>query len=130
VNLVLLAIGGACGAIGRYLLGLAMMKKYAHPPIPVAMLVVNVCGSFGLGLFLGAYYQTFPPNGDDDIYFLSIGVGFFGAFTTFSTFSVEAVQLLEENKYKPFVYYVSLSILGSIIAFVLSYLAVVSMITP
>ncbi|WP_059106101.1 fluoride efflux transporter CrcB [Shouchella shacheensis] len=121
MNILLLSIGGGVGAICRYLLGLAMMKKYPHPPIPIAMLFVNVTGSFGLGLFFGAYFGLIPAHVSDDRWFLGLGVGFFGAFTTFSTFSMEAMHLLRERQNKEAFIYITGSLIGSLIAFAFGY---------
>lgn len=121
MDMFLLAVGGSLGAIARYLLGLVVMKKYSHPQIPMAMVVVNVLGSFGLGAFFALYFQQIPLMVPGDGWFLILGTGFFGAFTTFSTFSVEAIELLQKHYYKQLVVYVSLSLLGSIVSFGLGY---------
>ncbi|KPB03144.1 fluoride efflux transporter CrcB [Bacillus sp. CHD6a] len=114
----LLAVGGGAGASCRYLIGLALMKKFPTPRIPIAMLIVNILGSFGLGLLNGNLDSKVLSN---DALFVFLGFGFFGAFTTFSTFSVEAVQLVMGKKYSHALIYLSLSILGSIIGFLLGY---------
>ncbi|WP_404469909.1 fluoride efflux transporter CrcB [Sutcliffiella horikoshii] len=110
----LLAVGGGGGALCRYLLGLAVMKKFPTPRIPVAMIIVNILGSFGLGSLYGT-------TNDNDALIALLGFGFFGAFTTFSTFSVEAVQLVIDKKYQHAIVYLSLSICGSIMGFLLGY---------
>ncbi|WP_058306786.1 fluoride efflux transporter FluC [Gracilibacillus massiliensis] len=51
MNIALLMIGGSIGAVSRYLFGMSLKKRYKQPRFPVAMLVVNLLGSFGLGLF-------------------------------------------------------------------------------
>jgi CrcB protein len=54
-------------------------------------LVVNVSGSFVLGLITGlAIYHGFPKASRE-----ILGTGFVGAYTTFSTFTLETMQLLE-----------------------------------
>ncbi|TWI53942.1 fluoride efflux transporter CrcB [Halalkalibacter nanhaiisediminis] len=120
MNLLLVSIGGAVGAICRYLLGLVMMKRYSESPFPIAMLVVNMIGSLGLGLFYGFHYgQTPAASAYEEPLFLLIALGFFGAFTTYSTFSIEAVQLFQKKLWKPLLAYISLSIVGSILMFVI-----------
>lgn len=121
MNLLLVGIGGATGAVARYLLGAAIMKRNPHPPIPVAMLIVNLMGAFGLGLFFAVIYGQIPLASYEAPLFLLIGIGFFGAFTTFSTFSVEAIQLVEKNLLKKAIVYVTLSIVGSIIFFIVGF---------
>lgn len=119
MNTLLVCIGGAIGAVLRYLVGLSLMKKFPHPTIPVAMLVVNVIGSFGLGLFFGLAYKEIPVGPSNDPLYLLIGIGFFGAFTTFSTFSIETIQLIKSSQWKKGSVYLVLSIFASIVMFLI-----------
>jgi CrcB protein len=90
--LILVAIGGAVGAVGRHLVGL-VASGILGKPSPYGTLVVNVLGSFMLGaLVTWAARVDAPP----DIKFL-LGTGLCGALTTFSTFSVETLQLLQQG---------------------------------
>ncbi|WP_174734298.1 fluoride efflux transporter CrcB [Mesobacillus harenae] len=119
MGILTLSLGGALGAVSRYLIGLALMKKYPKPPIPIAMLIVNVLGSFGLGLFFGLAYQTIPLGAYKHPLFLFLGIGFCGAFTTFSTFSMETIGLLRQRLYKKAILYFGVSIGGSLLTFLL-----------
>jgi len=83
---VLVGVGGVCGAVARYLVGERVPDRFG------ATLVVNVCGSFALGAVLAA------PVGDAAV--LAAGTGFCGAFTTFSTFAFETVRLFETGHRK------------------------------
>lgn len=83
---MLVAVGGALGAILRYAVG----QLLASRSFPWATLTVNVVGSFVLGVVL------FGPV-DDDLAVL-VGTGFCGAFTTFSSFSFETVDLWERGR--------------------------------
>ncbi|QQK80011.1 fluoride efflux transporter CrcB [Salicibibacter cibi] len=121
MDIFMLSISGGIGAIARYLLGQVIMGKYPDPPIPVTMLSVNILGALGLGLFYGAYFRSIPMYAYDDLWFLILGIGFFGAFTTFSTFSMEALELLRKKSYRKFVWYVAISLLGSIVMFSAGY---------
>jgi CrcB protein len=76
--LLLVALGGLLGSLGRYSLGVA------HPGL-VTTLAINVVGSFLLGLLVGL-----RPYGRWSRPFL--GTGVLGGFTTFSTFAVQAVD--------------------------------------
>ncbi|MGO4888310.1 fluoride efflux transporter CrcB [Anaerobacillus sp. MEB173] len=120
MNNWLIMIGGCLGAISRYAAGLYLMKLFPKPPIPIAMLTVNLLGSLGLGFFLGSYFSEIPISSDQPIYLL-LAVGFFGAFTTFSTFSVEAMQLLRDRQLKQAILYIGLSIFGSILCFIIGF---------
>jgi CrcB protein len=83
---VLVGLGGAVGASGRYLVN----DTLSSARYPVGTLTVNVVGSFVLALVtaLGA--------GSDVLLF--VGTGACGSFTTFSSFSVETVQLWEDGE--------------------------------
>lgn len=82
----LVGSGGAVGAVARYLVGESLPSER----FPWATLVVNVAGSFALGLVV------FGGVGGDAA--LLIGTGACGSFTTFSSFSVAAVELWESGE--------------------------------
>ena len=82
---LLVGIGGAIGAIGRYAVG----QFVEGDRFPLSTFLVNVIGSFVLGLV------TFANAGESVLLF--VGVGVCGAFTTFSTFSVDTIRLLEDG---------------------------------
>ncbi|UCZ53647.1 fluoride efflux transporter CrcB [Bacillus shivajii] len=122
MNIVLVALGGGLGAVARYLLGVWIKEHTKQRSIPTAMLYVNILGSLGLGVFFALGYRSIPflESGIyDEWAFLFIGLGFFGAFTTFSTFSVEAITLAQKKKWKPLILYITYSIVGSTLAFII-----------
>ena len=53
-TLTLVALGGALGASLRYLTGLGVLRLFGHGDFPVAILTVNVVGSFLMGVFVVA----------------------------------------------------------------------------
>ncbi|WP_227521531.1 MULTISPECIES: fluoride efflux transporter CrcB [Bacillus] len=118
---VLIMISGGLGAVARYIAGVWIMKRYPTPIIPIGMLAVNVIGSFFLGVLYGMIYEE-PNVLYQNPYFVTIGIGFLGAFTTFSTFSVEVVQLIKEKLYKKAGLYVAVSVIGSILSFALAFI--------
>lgn len=85
-NVLLVALGGALGSIARYLV--AELLAGIERGIPVHTLLVNVAGSFVLGVVLATTPAGTGPR-------LLLGVGVCGGFTTFSTFSAELVALAE-----------------------------------
>jgi CrcB protein len=87
-EVLLVAAGGAAGCVARHLVGLALQSASAG--FPWGTLLVNVAGSFVLGVLVG----TLPPGGAGR---LGLGTGFCGGFTTFSAFGVEAVALAERG---------------------------------
>lgn len=89
--LVLIAIGGAAGAVSRYVVD-TWVSERAASSFPWGTFVVNVSGSFVLGaLFALAIERNVLPA---DIR-LPVLVGFVGAFTTFSTLMLESWRLVE-----------------------------------
>ncbi|SDP74489.1 camphor resistance protein CrcB [Litchfieldia salsa] len=116
--MIYVAIGGAIGAVLRYLLGFILMKRFTNPPIPVAMVIVNLIGSFTLGAVLALSFDSkiIPP-----VHQLLV-IGFLGAFTTFSTFSMEAIELFQKKQYRKMLSYISITIFGSIGFFSIGYL--------
>ncbi|WP_245779472.1 fluoride efflux transporter CrcB [Halostagnicola kamekurae] len=82
----LLGTGGAIGAVARY----AVDQALAGDRFPVSTLVVNVAGSFALGLVVFASLDSEAT--------LLIGTGACGSFTTYSSFSVQSVQLWERGE--------------------------------
>ena len=82
----LVGTGGAIGAVARYLVS----ESLPADRFPWATLVVNVVGSFALGLVV------FGGVGGDAA--LLVGTGACGSFTTFSSFSVAAVRLWESGE--------------------------------
>ncbi len=104
---LLVAAAGACGAVVRFAIGLAL----APSGFPWATLGINVAGSFLLGIVAAAGGRGWPPA-----LTVAAGAGFLGAFTTFSTFSVETVLLLREGRAGTAATYVACSVLGGVLA--------------
>jgi CrcB protein len=99
---IILAIGGALGTNARYWLGywLGEASWRAHSEwlsaFPLGTFVINVTGSFVLGLVGVVFLQKMP---DHRHWFLLLGTGFCGGYTTFSTFEWETLQLLNTKSY-------------------------------
>ncbi len=103
--LLLVGLGGALGAVSRYLLG-AMVHALWEGAIPLGTLLVNVAGSFGIGIiFVLLERQLLHPDWRSVLM-----VGFLGAFTTFSTFSLETINLIERGLYGHAGAYILLSV--------------------
>ncbi|GHG96757.1 fluoride efflux transporter CrcB [Pseudodonghicola xiamenensis] len=107
----LVAVGGAIGASLRYLTGLLVTWLLDHPAFPMAILTVNILGSFIMGLFVVAAAHKGLTH-------LSplVVTGFLGGFTTFSSFSLETVTLIERGDMAQAALYVGLSVGVSIAA--------------
>src|SRR2546423_561597 len=85
---VIVGMGGFVGANVRYVVGRWTVQAWGGS-FPMGTFVINVAGSFLLGLFatLALHFVW------DDRWRLLIAVGFLGAFTTFSTFEYETLDL-------------------------------------
>ncbi len=107
------ALGGAAGSCLRFLVGVGA-ARIVGPGLPVGTFVVNVAGSFAMGLLAVALVQT----GAARLAPLLI-TGFLGGFTTFSAFSLDAVTLVEQGRTALAVGYVAGSVVLSVGALVL-----------
>lgn len=86
---LVVGLGGFLGANARLLLAQWAAGRWGSG-FPYGTLLINVSGSFALGLFGAlALRLAWGENAR-----LLVAVGFLGAFTTFSTFSVETLSLL------------------------------------
>ena len=85
------AIGSALGGVGRFAVGL-LVARWWSGEFPLATFLVNVSGSFALGLF---YAFTAERMGIPPLWRLGFATGFLGAYTTFSTFEFETERLVE-----------------------------------
>lgn len=101
----LVALGGACGAVLRYLTGLGVLRLVGHQEFPLAIISVNVIGSFLMGVFVVVAAQKGVTH-------LSplVMTGFLGGFTTFSAFSLETANLIKRGALGQAVVYVLLSV--------------------
>ena len=85
------AVAGAVGAPARYLVD-GFVRSRTRDDLPYGTLLINLTGSFLLGLLTGLALTRGFPNTP----FVLLGAGFCGAYTTFSTFAFETVRLGEE----------------------------------
>jgi CrcB protein len=92
-QLLAIALGGAAGAIARFLVANGVYAWLGRG-FPHGTLFVNVSGSFLMGLLTELMLQRFALAAE---WRAAILVGFLGAYTTFSTFSLETLYLFEEG---------------------------------
>ncbi|HMS38694.1 MAG TPA: fluoride efflux transporter CrcB [Pyrinomonadaceae bacterium] len=106
IKILAVAIGGAFGAVLRYLINISPMQDWLKP-FPFPTFFINICGSFLIGLALIFFSEKF---GASETLRLALVVGFLGAFTTFSTFEFEIWMLIEESRFLTAFLYLFLSV--------------------
>ncbi|MEX0742549.1 MAG: CrcB family protein [Phycisphaeraceae bacterium] len=89
--LVMIALGGALGAVARFVIDQAVMKRM-RTVMPWGIWTVNLSGSLMLGLLIGATLQG--PTA------IALGTGFLGAYTTFSTWMYQSLSLIEQGAWR------------------------------
>ncbi len=92
IEFILLAVGAIIGASLRYKLVETPVAFYG---LPVNVLIINILGSFILGLFS---VLSIGLNIDSQ-YTLLVAVGFCGSFTTMSSFALETSNLVDANRF-------------------------------
>jgi CrcB protein len=86
------AIAGGVGAIVRFVVD-GMVTVRNRLPVPIGTLVVNVTGSFLLGIVTGLAVGVAPQE-----LRMVLGAGFLGGYTTFSTASTQNADLLRKRR--------------------------------
>jgi len=93
IKIVLIGIGGAIGAMLRYIVS-GLDYKYSYGIFPISTLVVNLSGSLIIGfLWVICEAAVVPSN-----IRMFIFIGILGGFTTFSTFALENFNLFRDGQ--------------------------------
>lgn len=114
-----IALGGALGAVSRYALG-NIVSQQLGASFPYGTLGVNILGSFVIGVL---WVWLAQQQWGNPAYKQFLIVGFLGAFTTFSSFSLDSILLLQQERLLAFAGYVSISVIGCLIATIAGILA-------
>ena len=112
-KLIFVALGGAAGAVARYLVGVQALRSFG-PHWPWGTFAANVLGGFLMGALAG--YLAHRGGADQERWRLLLGVGLLGGFTTFSAFSLEAALMVEKRAYGQAFTYAAASVLLSVAA--------------
>ena len=111
-KLIPVAIGGAAGALARY--GTVLLyERYTQTAFPLAILTVNVLGSFMFGL-VWAYAEDRDWIAENMR--LLVLTGFMGSFTTFSTFAFDEAMFVRNSSWAMFVLNLVVSNAAALIA--------------
>lgn len=111
MNLLIIGIGGAVGAILR--VGLTVLLPAAVLNIPFKILIVNVLGCFLAGICV-VLLSVKCHNDRLSDFLIS---GFLGGFTTFSAFAIDIGRLYEKDLFLELGCYIVASLAFSLIAF-------------
>lgn len=110
MNIIIVGLGGALGAICRYLITLLPINP--DNGFPMKTFLINVIGSFVIGLVAAlAVKNSLNPKA---VLFLKAGIC--GGFTTFSSFALETEGLLEKGSTRIAMLYVILSLVCGVLA--------------
>ena len=109
--LLAVAAGGALGAVGRYLV-VVQVGHWLGTGFPYGTIVVNVIGSFLLGVLIELTALVWSPSLELRGFLV---LGILGAFTTFSTFSMDTILLSERGLPLQAAVYVGASVVLSIL---------------
>lgn len=93
---LLVGVGGFIGANARFVVA-RLVGALFETRFPLGTFVINVSGSFFLGVLGTLVAQKMVPNSESMR--LALGVGFLGAFTTFSTFEFETHGLIDDGSW-------------------------------
>ncbi|MEI8145355.1 MAG: fluoride efflux transporter CrcB [Alphaproteobacteria bacterium] len=113
-KLILVFLGAGLGGAARHGVNLWSLQTFG-PHFPAGTFLVNVVGSFLMGLIAGWFAFRADMTGAAEIrLFLTTGV--LGGFTTFSAFSLDSIVLIERGDYMSAAVYIMGSLVLSIAA--------------
>ena len=110
INLILVATGGATGAVLRYIL--TNFSKTVFMSSVYGTLTVNIIGCFLIGYLITS---DLSKNINENFVKFFLIIGLLGSFTTFSAFSLEVVDLIISKKILIALVYISISIIVCIL---------------
>jgi CrcB protein len=106
------AIGAAAGGLARHYFG-AFIQQRTAIDFPIGTFVINVTGSFLIGLFMRYALQTTWVSPEMR---MLLTTGFCGGYTTFSTFSYDTLLLINDGEYGRATLYVVASVVIALAA--------------
>lgn len=99
-ELLVVAVGGGVGAAARFMVDGEIRARH-NGGFPWGTFVVNVTGSFLIGLFSTLFFTLLRlgvPGDTAQLLQLALVVGLCGGYTTFSTSTVESVRLAQSGR--------------------------------
>ena len=113
INILLVGAGGCMGCMARYIAVVSIDKKF-NAVFPYGTLTVNLLGSFLLGCIMAMVLKKTGTHHEE--WRLFFATGFCGGFTTFSAFAAENVNLFENKFPGTALAYITISVLGGLLA--------------
>jgi CrcB protein len=111
-QILLVAIGGALGSVGRYLTGQFTLRAFG-PGFPWGTLTVNLLGSLAIGFMVELIARKFNASHELRLFIVT---GFLGGFTTFSAFSLDVTLLVDHKQMLLALIYIAATVLVSLFA--------------
>lgn len=108
IQFLIVFLGGGLGSMARHGVNVGTARAFSGE-FPLATFIVNVVGSFLMGL-LAAWFAFRADMAWSQHVRLLLTTGFLGGFTTFSTFSLDTAFLIERDAYVTAAVYVVLSV--------------------
>jgi len=108
------AIGGALGSVGRYLIGIESGRLFGTN-FPWGTLIINVSGSLLIGVFAALFATKWSAPQSARVFLV---VGICGGYTTFSTFALDVWYLIERGQPLASLAYILASVVLSTVALI------------
>ena len=105
------ALGSATGGMLRHWLA-GWITARVDPPLPWGIIIVNVSGSFLIGLLAG--WQEVSAGRPWGVLHPLLAVGVLGGYTTFSTFSLQTLRLCQAGEWAGALFNAAFSVLAGV----------------
>ena len=92
---LLVGLGGALGSMARHFVNRAIHQQALSSTFPFGIFLINIAGSFAIGLFAGIVSASRWQIPFEVRTFVIVGV--LGGFTTFSSFSFDTLALARDG---------------------------------
>ncbi|GAB3290112.1 hypothetical protein GCM10027563_27330 [Parasphingorhabdus pacifica] len=109
--LIVVAVGGGLGAVGRY--GAGLLWPSAPNGFPITTLGINLVGCATIGVFMVLITEVWSAH---RLVRPFIGTGVLGGFTTFSTYAVDIQRLVATGHVVTGTLYLAVTLIAALVA--------------